>query len=255
MCCGHSIDNISLLALTLAVGLVVDDAIVMLENIVRHIEEGEKPIEAAFKGSKEVGFTIISITLSLVAVFIPVLFMGGVVGRIFNEFGLVISIAILVSGFVSLTLTPMLCSRLLKPIDHHEKHNVLLRAFEWSFDRLTRRLSPGRCARPSAMPRIVLAITLGTFVLTVILFQAIPEGLLPVGGHRPAHGSTVGPDDVSFDAMVGAPAGAGRDHQARSRRRSVISTVGGGNAANTVNSGRIFVSCATSRSARTARCR
>ena len=126
--CGHSIDNISLLALTLAVGFVVDDAIVMLENIVRHIEAGEKPMDAAFKGSKEVSFTIISMTLSLVAVFIPVLFMGGVVGRMFNEFGLVISMAILISGVVSLTLTPMLCSRLLKPIDHHEKHNVLLRS-------------------------------------------------------------------------------------------------------------------------------
>ena len=135
--CGHSIDNISLLALTLAVGFVVDDAIVMLENIVRHIEAGEKPMEAAFKGSKEVGFTIVSMTLSLVAVFIPVLFMGGVVGRMFNEFGLVISMAILISGIVSLTLTPMLCSRLLKPIDHHEKHNFLLRSFEWSFNKVT----------------------------------------------------------------------------------------------------------------------
>ena len=135
--CGHSIDNISLLALTLAVGFVVDDAIVMLENIVRHIEAGEKPMEAAFKGSKEVGFTIISMTLSLVAVFIPVLFMGGVVGRMFNEFGLVITFAILISGIVSLTLTPMLCARLLKPIDHHEKHNFLLRSFEWSFNKIT----------------------------------------------------------------------------------------------------------------------
>ena len=141
--CGHSIDNISLLALTLAVGFVVDDAIVMLENIVRHIEAGEKPMEAAFKGSKEVGFTIVSMTLSLVAVFIPVLFMGGVVGRMFNEFGLVISMAILISGIVSLTLTPMLCSRLLKPIDHHEKHNFLLRLFEWSFNKVTRRLCLG----------------------------------------------------------------------------------------------------------------
>ena len=148
-CCGHSIDNISLLALTLAVGFVVDDAIVMLENIVRHIEAGEKPMDAAFKGSKEVGFTIISMTLSLVAVFIPVLFMGGVVGRMFNEFGLVISMAILISGIVSLTLTPMLCSRLLKPIDHHEKHNFLLRLFEWSFNKADRRLCLGARSAPS----------------------------------------------------------------------------------------------------------
>src|SRR5476649_1862455 len=176
--CGHSIDNISLLALTLAVGFVVDDAIVMLENIVRHIEAGEKPMDAAFKGSKEVGFTIISMTLSLVAVFIPVLFMGGVVGRMFNEFGLVISMAILISGVVSLTLTPMLCSRLLKPIDHHERHNFLLRSFEWSFNKVT---DGYRWAlkKTVAMPRLVLAITLSTFVITVVLFQAIPKGFFP----------------------------------------------------------------------------
>src|SRR5471032_1139892 len=113
--CGHSIDNISLLALTLAVGLVVDDAIVMLENIVRHIEEGMKPFDAALAGSREVGFTIVSITISLVAVFLPVLLMGGIVGRIFNEFAMVVTISIIASALVSLTLTPMLCSRLLKP--------------------------------------------------------------------------------------------------------------------------------------------
>ncbi|HEY8580964.1 MAG TPA: efflux RND transporter permease subunit, partial [Beijerinckiaceae bacterium] len=112
---GYSIDNISLLAITLAVGFVVDDAIVMLENIMRHIEEGMRPFEAALKGSREIAFTILSITMSLVAVFIPVLLMGGVVGRVFREFAVVISCAILVSGFVSLTLTPMLCARLLKP--------------------------------------------------------------------------------------------------------------------------------------------
>src|SRR3954452_2936077 len=167
--CGHSIDNISLLALTLAVGFVVDDAIVMLENIVRHIEAGEKPLDAAFKGSKEVGFTIISMTLSLVAVFIPVLFMGGVVGRMFNEFGMVISMAILISGIVSLTLTPMLCSRLLQPIDHHEKHNFLLRSFEWSFNKVTE--GYGWALRKTvAMPRIVLLLTLGTFAITYVLF-------------------------------------------------------------------------------------
>ncbi len=120
---GYSIDNISLLALTLAVGFVVDDAIVMLENIMRHIEEGMDPFQAALVGSREVGFTIISMTISLVAVFIPVLFMGGVVGRMFAQFGVVISVAILISGVVSLTLTPMLCSRVLKPIDHNHRRS------------------------------------------------------------------------------------------------------------------------------------
>src|SRR5205085_10851534 len=116
--CGYSLDNVSLMALALAVGFVVDDAIVMLENIVRHIEAGMSPMAAAFKGSREITFTILSMTLSLVAVFIPVFFMGGVVGRIFHEFAIVIGIAILVSGFVSLTLTPMLCSRFLRPAGH-----------------------------------------------------------------------------------------------------------------------------------------
>jgi HAE1 family hydrophobic/amphiphilic exporter-1 len=238
--CGHSIDNISLLALTLAVGFVVDDAIVMLENIVRHIEAGEKPMDAAFKGSKEVGFTIISMTLSLVAVFIPVLFMGGVVGRMFNEFGLVISMAILISGIVSLTLTPMLCSRLLKPIDHHEKHNFLLRSFEWSFNKVT---DGYRSALQWTvkMPRLVLAITLGTFVLTVIMFQAIPKGFFPSEDIGQITGSTVGPDDASFDAMVARQAVVAEIIKRDPDVTAVLSTVGGGNAANTVNSGRIFI--------------
>lgn len=238
--CGHSIDNISLLALTLAVGFVVDDAIVMLENIVRHIEAGEKPMEAAFKGSKEVGFTIISMTLSLVAVFIPVLFMGGVVGRMFNEFGLVISFAILISGIVSLTLTPMLCSRMLKPIDHHEKHNFLLRAFEWSFTRMTEGYG-WALRRTVGMPRLVLAITLGTFVLTAILFQAIPKGFFPTEDIGQISASTVGPDDASFDAMVARQSVLAEILKRDPDVVSVVSTVGGGNAANTINSGRMFI--------------
>jgi hydrophobe/amphiphile efflux-1 (HAE1) family protein len=238
--CGHSIDNISLLALTLAVGFVVDDAIVMLENIVRHIEAGEKPMDAAFKGAKEVGFTIVSMTLSLVAVFIPVLFMGGVVGRMFNEFGLVISMAILISGVVSLTLTPMLCSRLLKPIDHHEKHNFLLRSFEWSFNKVTE--GYGWALRKTvAMPRIVLAFTLGTFVVTAILFQNIPKGFFPSEDIGQISASTVGPDDASFDAMVARQAVLAEVLKRDPDVMTVMSTVGGGNAANTVNSGRIFI--------------
>jgi len=238
--CGHSIDNISLLALTLAVGFVVDDAIVMLENIVRHIEAGEKPMDAAFKGSKEVGFTIISMTLSLVAVFIPVLFMGGVVGRMFNEFGLVISMAILISGVVSLTLTPMLCSRLLKPIDHHERHNFLLRSFEWSFDRVVAGYS-WSLARTVKMPRLVLAITLATFVITAVMFQAIPKGFFPTEDIGQLVGATVGPDDASFDAMVARQGVVAEIIKRDPDVTAVLSTVGGGNAANTVNSGRIFI--------------
>src|SRR5713101_20749 len=131
---GFSINNMTLLALTLSVGFVVDDAIVMLENIVRHVEGGMRPFEAALKGSKEIGFTIIAITFSLIAVFIPVLLMGGMVGRVFREFAVSISAAIVVSGFVSLTLTPMLCARVLKAHDETRKPNVVLRVFERIFD-------------------------------------------------------------------------------------------------------------------------
>ena len=157
-------------------------------------------------------------TLSLVAVFIPVLFMGGVVGRMFNEFGLVISMAILISGFVSLTLTPMLCSRILKPIDHHEKHNFLLRSFEWSFNRVTAGyrwalLRTVRDAAPGA------AITLGTFVLTAILFQTIPKGFFP----SEDIGQLSGLDRRTGRCLVrrhgGSPERGRGDHQARSRRR------------------------------------
>ena len=130
----YSINNMTLLALTLSVGFVVDDAIVMLENIVRHIEHGMRPFEAALKGAREIGFTIISITFSLIAVFIPVLLMGGIVGRVFREFAVTVSVAIIVSGFVSLTLTPMLCARVLRAHDATKKPNVVLRVFEAMFD-------------------------------------------------------------------------------------------------------------------------
>ena len=130
---GYSLDNLSLMALTLCVGFVVDDAIVMLENIVRHMEMGKSPMRAAFDGSQEVAFTIVSMTLSLTAVFIPVLFMGGVVGRLLHEFAVTIGVAILVSGFVSISLTPMLCSRFLKP-PHSQKHGAFYNATERMFD-------------------------------------------------------------------------------------------------------------------------
>ena len=128
-----SINNMTLLALTLSVGFVVDDAIVMLENIMRHIEGGMRPFEAALKGAKEIGFTIVSITFSLIAVFIPVLLMGGMVGRVFREFAVTIAVAIVISGFVSLTLTPMLCARVLRAHHDDEKQNFILRGFEAVF--------------------------------------------------------------------------------------------------------------------------
>src|SRR5205807_6762192 len=133
---GYSLDNLSLMALTLSVGFVVDDAIVMLENIVRHMEMGEGILEAAYNGSREIAFTIVSMTISLAAVFIPVLFMGGIVGRLFHEFAVAIGASILVSGFISLSLTPMLCSRFLKP--HQAQHGRLYQLSERGFDWMLR---------------------------------------------------------------------------------------------------------------------
>ena len=155
---GYSLDNLSLMALTLSVGFVVDDAIVMLENIVRHMEMGKTPMQAAFDGSKEIAFTIVSMTLSLTAVFIPVLFMGGIVGRLLHEFAVTIGVAILVSGFVSISLTPMLCSRFLKP-PHTQTHGRFYNAIERMFDGVAARCTTGRCGSalrtaPSTMARL-----------------------------------------------------------------------------------------------------
>ena len=197
---GYSIDNISLLAITLSVGFVVDDAIVMLENIVRHIEEGMKPFEAALKGAREIGFTILSITFSLVAVFIPVLFMGGVVGRIFREFAVTISVAILVSGFVSLTLTPMLCARILSPIDHHKKPG-------W-FSRNVDRVIDGVLEFYRVTLNVVLRwkfatlmVTFGTFLVSAWLYTNIPKGFFPTEDTGFLTGSTEAAPDISIEAM------------------------------------------------------
>jgi hydrophobic/amphiphilic exporter-1 (mainly G- bacteria), HAE1 family len=197
---GYSIDNLSLMALTLSVGFVVDDAIVMLENIVRHMEQGESAMAAAINGSREIGFTIISMTLSLSAVFIPVLFMGGVIGRLLHEFAVTIMAAILVSGFVSLTLTPMLCSRFLKP--HHEiRHGRLYNFFEsvqvgleQIYDRCLRVVLRHKLATMLLSATLVV----GTYYLAVI----IPKGFLPSEDIDQINGTTEAIEGISFDAMV-----------------------------------------------------
>ena len=168
----------TLLALTLSVGFVVDDAIVMLENIVRHIEGGMRPFEAALKGAKEIGFTIVSITFSLIAVFIPVLLMGGMVGRVFREFAVTIAVAIVISGFVSLTLTPMLCARVLR--DHHEdeKQNFILRGFEAAF-RARCMLYEVSLDRVLKYKFVMLLVTFATLAGTVYLYIIIPKGFFP----------------------------------------------------------------------------
>jgi HAE1 family hydrophobic/amphiphilic exporter-1 len=198
---GYSLNNVSLLALTLAVGFVVDDAIVMLENIVRHIEAGMAPMEAARKGSREITFTIISMTVSLVAVFIPVFFMGGVVGRVFHEFANVIGIAILASGFVSLTLTPLLCSRFLRPRQNRGGDGPVARALERAFVVMLRgyEISLGWVLRHS---HIAIAATLVTVALTGYLFYVIPKGFFPIEDTGYIIGGTETAEDTSFTGMV-----------------------------------------------------
>ncbi|OGW20566.1 MAG: acriflavine resistance protein B [Nitrospirae bacterium GWA2_46_11] len=196
---GFSVNNITLMALTLSVGFVVDDAIVMLENIVRHMERGEKPLDAAFRGSKEIGFTIISMTLSLVAVFIPVLFMAGVLGRMLHEFAVTITIAILISGVVSLTLTPMLCSRFLKP-HSEERHGRLYNMLERFFDNM-RNLYERTLKRVLVFRRAVLIVTLVMTVFTVWLFAKMPTGLLPPDDIGAVFAVTEGAQGVSFEDM------------------------------------------------------
>jgi HAE1 family hydrophobic/amphiphilic exporter-1 len=195
-----SLDNLSLMALTLSVGFVVDDAIVMLENIVRHMEMGEGVFEAALNGSKEIGFTILSMTLSLVAVFIPVLFMGGIIGRLLHEFAVTIGVAILVSGFVSLSLTPMLCSRFLRPLKavHHGRIYTLserffqgmIRTYDWSLKKVLRH-------------RLATMIISGViFVVTIYLFIVIPKGFLPDEDTGQIFGFTEAEQGISFEGMV-----------------------------------------------------
>ena len=218
-----SINNMTLLALTLSVGFVVDDAIVMLENIVRHIEGGMRPFEAALKGAREIGFTIISITVSLIAVFIPVLLMGGMVGRVFREFAVTIAVAIIVSGFVSLTLTPMLCARVLRTHHEGEKQNVVLRAVRARCSIRGSAATNGPSTRCCKYKSITLMVTLATMAGTVYLYIVIPKGFFPVEdtGYRLGHGRRTGRYLVPRDAR--APAGDRRDGRGRTRR-SITST-------------------------------
>ena len=179
----YSLDNISLLGLTLAVGLVVDDAIVMLENIIRHVEKGVPPFQAALRGSREVGFTIISISTSLIAVFIPIFFMPGVIGLLFHEFAIVVGLSIIVSAFVSLTLVPMLASKFLKDQAHSRPPGFIMRLFERGFDS-TLALYTRTLDFALAHRYLVLAVALATFVATCLAVRRDSEGIFPPRGYR-----------------------------------------------------------------------
>jgi len=201
---GYSLNNVSLLGITIAVGLVVDDAIVMLENIVRHMERGLDPLSAALKGAREVSFTIISISISLVAVFIPIFFMPGVIGLLFHEFAAVVSLAVLVSAVVSLTLVPMMCSRYLKHAagEAERKTNSVMRAFERGFDGSLRLYE--RCLDWSLAHRAaVMLLAAATFALTAVLFISIPKGFFPTEDIGQISATIEGPEDASYPTMVG----------------------------------------------------
>ncbi|MBV9539010.1 MAG: efflux RND transporter permease subunit, partial [Acidisphaera sp.] len=234
-----SLDNLSLMALTIAVGFVVDDAIVMLENIYRHIEDGMKPMEAAIKGAGEIGFTIISISCSLIAVFIPLLLMGGIVGRLFREFAMTVTIAVVVSAFVSLTLTPMMCSRFLS--NHHGSHGLLYRIIERFFDAL---IGFYRRTLDIALrfQFVTLLIFFATLATTVYLFLVIPKGFFPEQDNGVVLGISEGAQDISFKAMADRSLALGKVLLSDPDVSAYSMSVGPGAGGQTENNGRFFIS-------------
>ena len=234
---GYTLDNISLLGITLAVGLVVDDAIVMLENIMRHVEEGVPPFQAALRGSREVGFTILSISSSLIAVFIPIFFMPGVIGLLFHEFAVVVALAIVASAFVSLTLVPLLASRFLKDEAHQRRPGRVVRAFERGFDALLRgytRSLDAALARRGA----VLFVALLTVAATAYLFITIPKGFFPEEDIGQITAQTEASEDTSFPEMVRLQDRAAQIVRDDPNVLAVSSFNGGGGSQNT---GRMFI--------------
>ena len=236
--CGFSLDNLSLMGLTIAVGFVVDDAIVMLENIFRHIEDGMAPMQAAIQGAGEIGFTIVSISFSLIAVFIPLLLMGGIVGRLFREFAVTVSITIIVSAMVSLTLTPMMCSRFLTTKPH--SHGRLYRMVESMFDGMLRFYE--RTLDVALRFRfITLMVFIGTLALTVVLYVAIPKGFFPTQDTGIIIGITDAAQDASFDEMSALQKQANAVVMKNHSVMSVVSAIGAGIAGQTANNGRMYI--------------
>ncbi len=236
---GFSVNNFSLMALILAVGFVVDDAIVVLENIVRYIEQSETPMQAALKGGREIGFTILSMTLSLAAVFIPVLFMGGILGRLLNEFAVTIAVAILISGVVSLSLTPMLCSRFLKQA-HSASTNIL---FRWSESLFTKLLAGYEKTLRLAMRHHIL-VSVGTLAMTAAtawLFVVVPKGFLPNEDANRIMISTEAEQGVAFEKMVALQQQAAAIVAKNSHVEGFMSRLGGGQGSNSGNTGRLFL--------------
>jgi len=237
---GYSLDNLSLLALTLSVGFVVDDAIVMLENIVRHVEDGEEPMDAALKGAREIGFTILSMTVSLMAVFIPLIFMGGIIGRLLHEFAVTIVLAIAFSGVVSVTLTPMLCARLLQA-EHNKKHNKFYELSENTFNRVQGAYE--RSLRWSLRHRfIIFLVFVGSILATIGIFMLVPQDFLPSSDQGQVFGLTEAANGTSFDQMVRYQQQAAAIIAQDPNIDGFMSAVGSGGSSSGVNSGRVFAS-------------
>ena len=238
---GFSLDNLSLMALTIAAGFVVDDAIVMIENVSRHIEKGKPPLEAALEGAGEIAFTIVSLTISLIAVLIPLLFMREVVGRLFREFAITLSIAILISAVVSLTLVPMLCAKLLRP---HEQ--TLRRQGRWAhkaeawFNRLIESYGRGLTWALERQP-LVLGVAVGTLVLTVLLYIVIPKGFFPLQDTALLQATTTGPPSISFKAMAGREQALADVLRHNPNVVSLTSFIGVGSNNMTVNQGQMLI--------------
>jgi HAE1 family hydrophobic/amphiphilic exporter-1 len=236
---GYSLDNLSLMALTLSVGFVVDDAIVMLENIVRHVEQGEAPFEAALKGAREIGFTILSMTVSLAAVFIPVLFMGGIVGRLLHEFAMTIVLAIVFSGVVSVTLTPMLCSRMLKD-ERGQRHGKFYQLSEQTFQRMqafyerTLKWSLGHQS-------IIFMVFAGSLVATVVLFYFMPQDFLPSEDTGLIRATTEAANGTSFPKMVAYQQKVANIVSADPNVHAVMSSVASGFGATSLNTGSLVI--------------
>ena len=238
---GFSLDNLSLMALTISTGFVVDDAIVMIENIVRYIEAGDAPLEAALKGAKQIGFTVVSLSVSLVAVFIPLLFMTGIVGRLFREFAITLSVAVGVSAFVSLTLTPMMCAKLLRSESENEEHSgEFYRRTEEYWTRFRDWYERG-LRWVLAHQRFVLNVALATLVATILLYVIVPKGLLPQQDTGVIVGVTDAAENISFKAMMERVHAVSEIVRQDPDVASVSASVGAGTVNATVNTARLYI--------------
>ncbi len=237
----YSLDNLSLMAITISVGFVVDDAIVVIENIYRYIEKGQSSMDAALNGARQIGFTVISISTSLVAVFIPLLFMGGLVGRLFHEFAVTLSLAVLVSGIVSLTLTPMMCSRFLKPESAYAKPNGFCLACEKTFDWVLGHYETG-LKWVLRHQSFMLLVALGTVIATVWLYIVVPKGFFPQQDTGVMFGTTEAGQDVSFTTMARLQNQVVRIVLADPAVETLGSFIGAATGSSTLNNGRMFIS-------------